>query len=409
MKKAEKKPALKLAPEVLFIFALVAVLGYYAVWRTFNPVQAVQQPAVSELETQLEKQRSSPPPIDSPVRDELTEYYEKLADFTPTYVTRDMACPLDNTPLKLPVLLRNGQGLPMDNAEGGIASDFMKIAVGVPDGGSAMPDLMLQQWEQLPVICPTCNNVYQDASLNNLRWPQRLQALKQNWDLERISAGLKRYGYRDWTPDQLQYGHYLSSREAQMEHLELGWIALSGAYASNFSVWSGEHEYHIPSSAFYALAAAEFRRSIELDWEGLPDKSKSETIMALLVCERLLGREEDAGQTLAQAREILRLEPQMLPALDVEQQLLNAGRFSLERVNLQNRPAPVIGWQLDKMLPAMNGHISEYREAWQGLTGTQEILEAIEAQLQQKADERAIAANEAAARELWESSASESR
>lgn len=384
--KQQKQQALGLAPEVWFIFALVAALGYYAVWRSFNPpvpAATLQPPPIVK---DLEKALEAPPVLDSPVRDELTEYYIWLADIAPTYTTQDVLCPRDNTPLELPVILRNMDGLPMDNAEGGIASDFMKIAVGPPTGSTAMPDLLTQQWEQLPVTCATCKATFQQSDLNNLRWPQRLQAFKDNWDLEQISPGLARFNYREWTPDQVQYCHYLTSRSMLQEHLELGWIALSGAYASNFSVWSGEHSYFIPSPAFYALAAAEFSKAIELDWEGLPDKSKSETIMALLVCQRLLGREDAARSTAEQAREVLQLEPEMLPALEMEQQYLEAGNFSLERVNLTGRPAPLIGWQLDKMLPAMNGHIIEHRPDWQDLHGVDEILAAIEQRLQDKAD-----------------------
>ncbi|MCB1186110.1 hypothetical protein KDL29_02995 [bacterium] len=381
MSKKENKAALKLAPEALFIFGLVAVVGWYAAWRIFNPpvntgtTQSEQQAeqALKDLEKQLEQK----PVLDSPVRDELAEFYKRLAEVAPTYVTREVQCPLDNTPLALPVSKINEAGQRMDNSVGGIASDFMKIAVGPPAGSTAMPDVLVQQWEQLPVTCPDCLNTYQEQDLNNLRWPERLAQLRENWDLAQLSPALARIDSTEWTPDLVQFDHYLSTSAAGTEHIERGWTALSGAYASNFSVWSGEHGYYIPAAAFYALAASEFQTAIDLDWEGLPDKSKAETVMALLVCQRLLGRADDARATIELARQVVQNEPAMLPALEMEEKYLNEGRFSLERVNLENRPAPPIGWQLDLMLPAMNGHISEFREQWAVLLSTDEIVAAI--------------------------------
>ncbi|MCB1217827.1 hypothetical protein KDL44_10555 [bacterium] len=400
MKNRDKQGGLRLAPEALFIFGLVAVLGYFAVWRAFNPpgvfTPDLQGRAEQDLQDRLEKQLEQPPVIDSPVRDELAQFYAQLATVKPTYIGRPVNCPLDNTALQLPVMKLNEQGMHMDNAVGGIASDFMKIAVGPPVGASAMPDLLVQQWEQLPVSCPQCRNTYQEQDLNNLRHPERLQALRDNWELERLSPGLAAIPLADWTPDLVQYGHYLSMRAAANEHIELGWTALSGAYASNFSVWSGEHDYYVPSAAFYALAAAEFQTAIDLDWEGLPQKSRAETVMALLVCQRLLGREAAARETIALAREVLQNEPAMLPALDMEEGYLNDGHFALERVNLGNRPAPIIGWQLDLMLAPMNGHISQFRADWQDLTDVDRILEAMDARIAEIHQQRSAAGTEQA-------------
>ena len=374
-RQSEQNPAIVMAPEVLFIIAIMAVFAGYVVWRGTHA--AAGHAPVSETIVVPDKPATLGLDADNPVRTQLTEYYSWLALRAPEYGTRSIVCPLDGSQLELPYIKRTANGQLMDNNQGGIASDFMKIAVGPPAGSSPQPDLLVQQWEQLTVTCPSCLNTYQETDVNNLGHPQRLQALRENWKLSDISPGLASVPFTDWTPDEVQYCHYLSSREAQTEHLELAWIALSGAYASNFVVWSGESDYHIPSAAFYALAAAEFQTAIELGWEGLPDKSKSETILALLECQRLLGRETDARATLEQARAVLQLEPALMPVLDMEEQYLNEGRYSLERVNLENAPAPPIGWQLDMMLPGMNGHIAQYRADWQNSMNPAEIVSAI--------------------------------
>ena len=385
-RQGDQNSAIVMAPEVLFIIAMMAVFACYAVWR------GTHAPGEAELGTAKLIIPDEPAGLgldpDNPVRSELQEYYVWLAERAPVYGVRSINCPLDNTPLELPYIQRRADGSLMDNSQGGIATDFMKIAVGPPTGMSPQPDLLVQQWEQLPVSCPSCLNTYQETDLNNLRHPQRLQALREHWNLIDISPGLAAIPLDEWTPDAVQFCHYLSSREAQTEHLELAWIALSGAYASNFVVWSGESGYHIPSAAFYALAAAEFRTAIELGWEGLPEKSRSETILALLECQRLLGREPEARATLAQAREVLQLEPALLPVLEMEERFLDESRYSLERVNLDNKPAPPIGWQLDKLLPAMNGHIAQFREDWQTLRNPAEAVAAINSLLAAPAEDQ---------------------
>lgn len=364
-----------MSPEVLFITALMGVFACYVVWRGMHPhvhtESVAQQARVSATAPQRQEPGQDPP------RNALTDFYGMLAERAPTYVTREIVCPLDNTSLQLPLIKRLPDGRLMDNNVGGIATDMMKIAVGPPIGSSPQPDLLKQQWELLPVSCPSCGNTYQEIDINNLRHPARLQALKEHWNLAELSPGLAAVSPTDWTPDEVQFGHYLSSREAQTEHIELAYIALSGAYASNFVVWSGEDAYHIPSAAFYALAAAEFQTAIDLGWEGLPDKSRSDLILALLECQRLLGRSADARRSLDLAKKIIELEPALKPVLDMQERFLAEDHFALERVNLEGLPAPVIGWQLDMMLPAMNGHIEQYRADWQENMAPAAIVEAI--------------------------------
>jgi hypothetical protein len=368
-----------MSPEVLFLTALMGIFACYVVWRGMHPVQ--QQAEMSQPVPASAVPDQPQAPQSSPAQNALAEFYRMLAERAPSYISREVACPLDNTILQLPVIERLPDGRLKDNSVGGIATDMMKIAVGPPIGSSPQPDLLKQQWELLPVSCPSCGNTYQEIDINNLRHPSRLQALKENWNLAELSPGLAAVPAADWTPDVVQFGHYLSSREAQTEHIELAYIALSGAYASNFVVWSGEHAYHIPSAAFYALAAAELQTAIELGWEGLPDKSKSETIMTLLECQRLLGRREAALQTLELARQILQLEPALKPVLEMQERYIADEHYALERVNLDNRPAPPIGWQLDLMLPAMNGHIAQYRQDWQAEQAPAAIVAEINALL----------------------------
>ena len=60
---------------------------------------------------------------------------------------------------------------------------------------------------------------------------------------------------------------------------------------------------------------------------------------------------------------------------------LDAGDYSLERVRIEGLTAPPVGWYLDTMLPAINGHITEHRADWNTLDDPAEIEQAIIARI----------------------------
>jgi len=154
---------------------------------------------------------------------------------------------------------------------------------------------------------------------------------------------------------------------------------MQGAYAANFGTWYGK-EVTIPSCAFYALAAAYFKRALAED-ETLPPEGRSITLMVQGEAYRLLGREEDALAAFQQVRDLGLLDAYTLPVLDQIEELAKTNQYSLERAAVAGMIEPPNGYYLDEMLPAINGHIAHARDSWNQLDDPNEILAAIDALL----------------------------
>jgi hypothetical protein len=287
-------------------------------------------------------------------------FWDGLAQRAPEYTTVSYNCPVDGTALDVPNRVR-------DNRYGGVASDFMKITLAPPEGGYGQPDLTMQEWEMMPATCPTCGATYMEIDLLNLSsqmLPGGLAAL-QEWDLAEAAPPLADVPPAEWTRDEQLFVRYLTHRQAGFPGTELGYAALPAAYASNFAVWYGK-DYAVPSVAYYALAAARMRADLD---SGLPEREGERALIMFDLAElyRLLGRPEDASAWFDSALDSGLLDEGRLAALEQLGASLEAGDFSLERVKIEGLTAPPVGWYLDTMLPAINGHISEHRADWNSL------------------------------------------
>lgn len=308
---------------------------------------------------------------DAPIlTDATTSFWDGLAQRAPEYTIRPSECPVDGTALTVPSRVR-------DNRYGGVASDFMKITLAPPPDEFSQPDLTMQEWEKMPVSCPTCGATFMEIDLLNLSSqmvPGGLAALKE-WDLAEAAPPLADVPPEQWTRDEQLFVRYLTHKQAGFPGTELGYAALPAAYASNFSVWYGK-DYAVPSAAYYALAAARMRADLDA---GLPEREGERALIMFDLGElyRLLGRPQDSADWFGRALDTGQLDEGRLSALEQLKAALDAGDYSLERVRIEGLDAPPVGWYLDTMLPAINGHITEHRADWNTLDDPAAIEQAI--------------------------------
>jgi hypothetical protein len=81
------------------------------------------------------------------------------------------------------------------------------------------------------------------------------------WDLSKLCPPLAAIAPDQWTDDERNYDHYFTIRQMGFNGTEAGFAALDAAYASNFALWHGDRRA-VPGAAYYALAAAEFEKSL---------------------------------------------------------------------------------------------------------------------------------------------------
>ncbi|GEM_PF-2436901 len=299
------------------------------------------------------------------------EFAQLLAERQPSYSTMQLACPVEGTMLEVP-------NQDMDNRLGGVATDLMKIALGPPEEGIGRPSFEAQDWEMLLVTCPDCGATYHGIDLFNFGRGDAYSLA--DWDLSALAPALAARSVEDWTVEERVLARVLTQRAAGVESVELGFSALQGAYAANFNTWYGR-KVNVPSPAFYALAAAFFRDSLDESHTAMAPGTKAITEMTLGEMYRLLGRREDAAQVFADARESGGLDQYTLQVLEQLEGLATAGDSGLSRAEVSALAPLSTGWYIDEMLPAINGHISAHRDGWSDLNDPDDALARILAML----------------------------
>jgi len=333
-----------------FIFVFLAALLFFVFMVSREPAEDEQKPAADATS--------------------LVTFWDGLAQRAPEYKPLPYDCPVDGTQFDVPRKVR-------DNRYGGVASDLMKISLAPPEQEYGLPDLSRQEWELMPATCPTCGATFMEIDLINLQSAMvsgGLQAVR-SWNLGKACPPLKNVPHVKWTSDERLFVHYLTLKQAGFPGTELGYAALTAAYGSNFSIWYGQ-DYSVPSVAYYALAAALMRKDLEA---GLPasDAERAAVMFDLGELYRLLGRADDSARWFAQAKDSGHLEQSRLEVLKQLEDSLAAGDFALQRVKIEGLTAPPVGWYLDTMLPAINGHITEHRAEWNTMDDPAAIERAI--------------------------------
>jgi hypothetical protein len=134
--------------------------------------------------------------------------------------------------------------------------------------------------------------------------------------------------------------------------------------------------------------------------------------MTLGELERLLGRTDDAKLYFSQARDLfndaLTAIPTTSTASSPAQQQADMQGFQQRRKQINDtltilkqlqdflakgdhelhradtgQPAPPDGWQLDRLLPAINAALKRHREAFAGLTDPQHVVDSLLDELEQ--------------------------
>ena len=255
-----------------------------------------------------------------------------------------------------------------DNAFGGVLTDLMKVALTPPPERPGRPTILLQNYDQLLSTCPTCGATYFDidfANLNGGRPPGGVDKLKQNWNLRELCPQLDKLEKKDWTFDEKAYARYLTQKIAGFPDDELGYTALSGAYCSNLSIGYGR-DYKITGTAWYALAAAHFRKYV--DAGAYPNKQAASLVsMTLGEMYRLLGRQADAGTYYSKSRTLGGLDQKTLDILNELESLNNKGDFTLQLAPLKGMKEPPIGWYANQLLPNVNAELGYQRPFWSRL------------------------------------------
>ncbi|MBN2081477.1 hypothetical protein JW859_04625 [bacterium] len=303
----------------------------------------------------------------------MEQFMEMIEQRQPRYEFMEMPCGVDGTLLEVPKQANRMA----TNRLGGVATDMMSIALGPPVEGQGRPSLDKQDWEMLLVTNPANGATYHGIDLHHLS--SGVQYHITEWNLAALAPALAAIPNSEWTVEERILARVLTQRAAGVDDVELGFAALQGAYAANFGTWYGK-DVAIPSSAFYALAAAYFKQALATD-ETLPPEGRSTTLMVQGEAYRLLGRQADALAAFRQVRDLGLLDEHTLPVLDQIEGLAEAGNYNLERAAVTGMTVPPGGYYLDEMLPAINGHIAYARDAWNTSDNSDSILAAIDALL----------------------------
>ena len=347
---------------VAFVMVLSAAALAFALVISLWPQSAPQTPPAAGAGGEAEGPGS-----------ELSQFWAQATQRIPNYTTFESACPVDATVLAVP-------NTPTDNNFGGVTTDLMKIALVQADDGSNRPEFDLQEFEQKLVTCPTCGGTFMAVDLSMII-TNRIDGAQENvkyWDLQQAAPGLDLASEPDWTYDVRSYLRYKQQQNAGYPASELAYTALAGAYCSNFGAWYGR-ETVIPSPALYALAAANLRQDLE---QGLPESEFERSVNSMLLGEmnRLLGREQQAAHWFAQARQQGGLTEGFQTVIDFLGRELEEGNHSLMRIpDREEMPPPPFGWQVDLMLPGINGQLDAHRGDWAELETVEEIESAIAA------------------------------
>lgn len=310
----------------------------------------------------------------------LKRFYEVVEKRQPKYDHVELECPACGEPLAVPEQASQES----NNRFGGVATDIMSIALSPPPEEGGRPSLESQDWEMLLATCASCGAAYHYLDVYHLRGGRYAIS---GWDIEELAPSLAQRDPTEWTVEEKIYARVLTLRAAGVEEVELGFAALQGAYAANFGTWCG-NTVHIPSPAFYALAAAYLAIALETDAQ-LNTEARAVTAMTMGECLRLLGRDDDAKAAFELVHELAneafdpeRVQHQAaLDALSQLEGLLAAGDHSLHRAQVAASGEPPVGWYIDEMLPGINGHIDQHRDAWSGLLDVDEIHARINASI----------------------------
>lgn len=351
----------------LFVFTLLFVLTVF-VYRTAYPPQKqdAARPAPGE-------------PLTPETQDAVARFWQNVERHQPVYEADELDCPVDGTKLKL----KHRKSPDSDNRFGGVAGDLMSIALAPPAEGLGQPDFTRQDWIELPGTCSSCGAVFFEIDIINLNKglaPGGPKALK-DWKLAAQVPALAELPPEQWTKDEQLFVRFMALRQGKFPSFELGFYALPCAYASNFACWYGAPlEYRVPAAAYYALAAAEFKRELD-SGTHVHDYEQATAAMLMGECYRLLGRSEDAAAGFERARKYSALDDVTLNVLTQLENWLEAGDYGLRRVEVEDARTPPVGWYIEQMLPAINANLDTHRAAWAALDDEQAIIDAINAAL----------------------------
>jgi len=308
----------------------------------------------------------------------VEQFMEALSTFEPQVEIMNMDCPIDQTTLAAP----NFANRRSINRFGGVATDLMSIALSPPEEEGGRPGFDKQDWEMLLVTNPNNGATYHALDLFNFTRPGSTYAIDpDDWDLAALSPALAARSTDEWTFDERILMRVLTQRAYGVDQIELGFSALQGAYAANFGTWYGR-KVHIPSAAFYALAAAYLAGGIEED-PTLNATARGIAAMTMGECYRLLGRQADAEAAFTVVEESGMLDTEVddiKSAIEVLNQIValnDSGDYALYMASHADFEAPPTGWYLLEMLPAINGHLGQHRNEWAGMDDPQAIIDAM--------------------------------
>jgi len=282
---------------VAFLFALLVLVLCFV----FFVAIPRSQPGSSQAAGGGTATNSSEAPAAGETEDEISaaekaaRFAEAIEQRQPVYTTAKWNCPVDQVELDVPQQASRNA----NNRFGGVATDLMAIALGPPPAEGGRPSLDKQDWEMLLVTCPQCGATFHGIDLWQL---QNGNYKIEHWNLKELVPVLAAKDFSTWTVDERILVRVLTQRAAGVEDVELAFSAIQGAYAANFDTWYGK-DVQIPSDAFYALAAAYFRRALE-SGEGLNPEARSIASQTMGEVYRLLGRSKDAEAAFAAALEV---------------------------------------------------------------------------------------------------------
>ena len=305
--------------------------------------------------------------------DEEEQFWALLYKQKPEYHQIERRCFVEGTSVKV----TTGDAK-QDNAFGGVLTDLMKLALNPPPQRPGRPTIDKQNYDLLLSTCPTCGATYFDIDFTNLtggRPSGGIARLKKSWNLVELCPKLAAIDQSKWTYDQKAYARYLTQKTAGFPDSELGYDALSGAYCSNLSIGYGR-EYRITGAAWYALAAARFRKYIDA---GSYANVQEASLVAMTLGEmyRLLGRQADAKTYFAKALALGGLDQNTTDILGQLEGYNKTGDYTLQLAPIKNMKQPPLGWYVYQLLPNVNAELDYQRPQWSKLDDPELIEQAI--------------------------------
>ena len=285
------------------------------------------------------------------------EFWARLREREPYLEYLDYECPCDGTVLEAPAIMQN-------NVFGGVTTDFMGLQLKAPAETLGRPDLSLQLFNDMQVTCPNDLATFEYMDLSNIAngLVPKAEFKLRGWKLADDAPDLAAIPPEEWTSPERHLAHYFTLVRAGFPDYEIGWRTLSGAHAANFALWHGD-EYGVPSPVFYALAALHMRRELENPDSQINGQERVITAIMAGELYRLLGRPDDA-LACCDIAEQQQLESRQQQAIALLRQRANAEDYVLQRDTIIGMEEPPVGWYIEMLLPAVNGHISEHRGNW---------------------------------------------